>query len=35
MMLIREIMYCMPGKAKPRYHDLVDHGRRDIFQIEG
>jgi hypothetical protein len=42
MYLIRDIMYCKPGKVRPmvekimqRYHDLVDHGKREIYKLEG
>jgi len=52
MLMIRELMYCKPGKVRPMamdsspemkeieplmkgYHDLVDHGRREIYKIEG
>lgn len=69
MLMIREIMYCKPGKVRPMvetflamsavmerkglgamdsspemkeleplmkgYHELVDHGRREIYKIEG
>ena len=29
MLLIREVMYCKPGKVRE------DHGRREIYRIEG
>ena len=32
MLLIREIMYCKPGKD---YHDLVEYGRREVYKTEG
>lgn len=44
MLLIREIMYCKPGKvramvdkslAMAKLSDLVDYGRREIYKIEG
>ena len=56
MLMIREIMYCKPGKVRAMvekfvamdslpemreieplmkgYHDLVDHGRREIYRVE-
>ncbi|MEO5590540.1 MAG: hypothetical protein ABIS03_13205 [Gemmatimonadaceae bacterium] len=39
MLLIREVMYCKPGKVRPLkimegYHDLVVRGCREIFKIE-
>ena len=42
MLLVREVMYCKPGKVRPLveeamtgYHDLVEHGRREIYKLEG
>jgi hypothetical protein len=35
MFLVRDIMYCKPGQARPKgYHELVDHGRREIYSLE-
>jgi len=30
MLLVREVMYCKPGKVR-----ALDQGRREIFKIEG
>jgi hypothetical protein len=43
MLLIREIMYCKPGKVRPmvekflamsKLHDLVEGGLREVHKIE-
>ena len=38
MSLVRDVMYCKPcqelQEAMKGYHDLVDHGRREIYSIE-
>jgi hypothetical protein len=37
MFLIRDIMDCKPGEARPMvegYHDPIDSGRREIYQLE-